>query len=110
MLPSFANDSVMIAEPEWREERGKKVKVYPALGRMVKPVIVQEGSSSPTFDQRDAVEIRKVVFLNPDVEVTRHARVTYEGEHYRVYGAPHVWRSPSGIASHTHIDLVDWEG
>ncbi|MDO5049997.1 MAG: hypothetical protein Q4D87_08975 [Actinomycetaceae bacterium] len=110
MIPSFASETIVITEPEWVEERGKQVKRYPAQGEAVFPVVVQEGSASPSFDLRDAVEIRKVVFMNPSVEVTRHARVTVRGRHYRVYGVPEDWRSPTGLTSHKRLDLVDWEG
>ena len=110
MLPGFASDSIIITEPVWAGERGKQVKTYPAQGSVVSPVIVQDGSASPTFELRDAVEIRKVVFLNPGVSVSRHARITIDGRYYRIYGAPHVWKGPAGIASHIHLDLVDWEG
>ena len=110
MLPSFARDTVTITEPVWVSERGKQTKTYPGPGVEVHGCDVQQGASDSDRAGRDNLQVAYTALLPPGTPVTRHARVTYEGEHFRVEGRPNRVKSPTGAVSHVSVLLMDWEG
>lgn len=110
MLPSFATDTITLTEPTWIVERGKKVATYPGAGVAVTGCSVQPGPATADLQARDNVTIYYTAFIPAGTAVSRHARVEYEGDHYRIDGVPLRWKSPTGAVSHIVLPLIDWEG
>lgn len=110
MLPSFADDRIVITEPVWVEDRGSKHPTYPGPGVTVDGCSVQPGVASEDLQLRDNVIVRYTAFIPPGTPVTRHARVTFEGDDYAIEGVPLRHKSPTGAVSHILAALIDWEG
>lgn len=110
MLPSWVNDTIDAEEPTWVEERGKQVKTYLGFPIAVPGCSVQPGAATTDLALRDNVRIAWTVFVPPGVAISRHAKITWQGEDYMVDGAPLPWRSPLGGLDHTVLALVRWEG
>lgn len=110
MLPSWASQTVAITEPTWVSERGTKIATYAGAGVNVAGCSVQPGGSSEDVMMRQGVTVRATAFLPPGTAVTAQARVTVDGVHYAIDGAPEVWASPTGAVSHVKLVLVDWVG
>ena len=110
MLPGWASDQVVLTEPVWVDDRGAQVETYPGPGVAVSGCSVQPGAATTDLQMRDNAQILWTAFLPPAEPVTRHARVTWQGEHYQIDGAPQVWKSPLGSLDHIVLPLVRWEG
>ena len=111
MLPSFADDVVTLEEPVWINERGKQVATYP--GTAAKSVLgcsVQPGSATVDLQARDNVTILYTAFIPAGTPVTRHAKVTLEGDEFAIDGVPLRWKSPLGTVDHIVLPIIAWEG
>ena len=111
MIPSWARQAVEIVPARWETIRGKRVAVYDQADAFtVRGCHVEDGASMSDRQFRDGVTIRYTAFLPPGVEVDRHAKVTYDGDEYRIDAKPYRYQSPTGAVSHTVLYLIDWEG
>ena len=111
MLPSFVSDEVVLEEPVWVDERGKQVATYPGTATAaVSGCSVQPGAATADLQLRDAVTILYTAFIPADTAVTRHAKVTFEGDEFAIDGVPLRWKSPLGTVDHIVLPLIVWEG
>lgn len=111
MLPTFANEAITLEEPVWVDERGKRVATYPGTNIVtVSGCSVQPGAATTDLQLRNNVTIYYTAFIPAETVVTRHAKVTYEGEDFAIDGVPLRWNSPLGTADHIVLPLILWKG
>lgn len=110
MLPPWAVDEIVVTEPVWVDDRGTQVATYPGPGVPVAGCSVQPGAATLDLQARNNAEIEWTAFVPPGAVVTRHHQVTWQGENYKIDGAPLVWTSPLGDLDHIVLPLIRWEG
>lgn len=113
MLPGFAADTVTVVEPALVDDRGTLVPDWsapPASQTPVEGCLVLPGASVEVLAGRQAVAVRWTVYAPPDVVLTAHSAVSYQGRLYQVDGEPARWPSPTGGLDHVVILLLDPEG
>lgn len=112
MLPSWANDTITVIEPTWRDDRGTETADYdnPSSVTVVPGCSVQPGASTEDLMGRTNVIVRHTVYAPPGTVINAHAAVEYDGTRYAVDGQPARWPSPTGAVSNVVLLLVDWEG
>lgn len=106
----FFRDTILVEEPVWVEDRGKRVKSFTGVSVPVAGCNVQPGPSSVDRARRDNVQVRFTVYAPAGLDVSRFARVTVGGVGYSLNGIPEVWKSPTGGIGHVVLELIDWEG
>ena len=110
-LPSFCRTTVTVKRPGTITVRGV---VVPDPDNetviSINGASVQFRATDMTFDQRDGVTVRAVVYLPPGADVKAGDKLVYNDVEYKVDGAPLPVESPTGRVSHIKAQLVDWEG
>jgi hypothetical protein len=113
MLPSFADETVEIIRPTWVIERGSKKPDYnqPESTFLISGCLVdrQQHAHKDRLGRQE-IEIRLVLFAPPNSDIRTYDRIKHGGIVYDISGAPHNQKSPTGLVSHTTVDLVVWEG
>lgn len=108
---SWAGDTIWVEEPEWVTERGKTVATYPGINVTEVPgCSVQDGAASNDRAGRDNIIFDLLVLAPAWLQVSRHAKITANGQAWKIEGKPGVWRSPTGSLNYTELKLIDWEG
>lgn len=111
MLPSWADDDVVITPPTWVSDRGKQIATYDSGDAVtVSGCSVQPGPATEDLRLRDNVTIIYTAFLPAGTRVDRHSRVTFEGDDFAIGGVPLRWKSPTGAVDHVVLPLIMWEG
>lgn len=113
MLPSFADDEILLVHPAWvTDSRGTRRPDYAGGARVPVPgCIVQPGASVEVLEQRvGAVAVRWSVFAPPGTVVEAADAAEYGGRLYAIDGEPARHRSPTGALDHVLLLLVDWKG
>lgn len=110
-LPSFAKDTITVSRATAIDDRGTQVRDWDnAKSHTVAGCSVQFRETSTSYDAREAVTVRAVVYMPPDADIATGDRVTFDGVEYAIDGSPFLMTSPTGRVSHKKATLVDWRG
>ena len=110
-LPSFADDVITVYRAPYKEERGTKIRDWKnATPHTVTGCSVQMRETSTSYDAREAVTVRAVVYMPPNADIEAHDKVVFDGIAYSIDGAPFLLKSPAGRVSHKKMSLIDWRG
>lgn len=110
-LPSFANDEITVYRAAFKGDRGTKIRDWAkATHHTISGCSVQMRETSTSYDAREAVSVRAVIYLPPDADIEAHDKVVYETVEYAIDGAPLLLKSPTGRLTHKKATLIDWRG
>lgn len=110
MLPSFANDTIVVLRPALVEDSRHNLISGDVERHTITGCSVQPGATDEDMHMRDTVTTRWTAYLPPNADIQAADRVEWAGRTYLVDGEPERWVSPTGMVSHVKILLVDWEG
>jgi hypothetical protein len=110
-LPSFARDTITVKRASVIDDRGTQIRDWDnPVEHTVTGCSVQFRETSTSYDAREAVTVRAVVYMPPDADIETGDMVVFDDVEYAIDGAPFLMRSPTGRTSHKKATLVDWRG
>lgn len=113
MLPSWANQSVVIIRPGSKTLRGSTV---PDWEHTSDPVTVggcsvQPATTSLSEDGRVlGITDGMTAYLPNGTDVQAGDHIVFDGDTYEINGEPRTWTSPTGMVSHILLNLVRYSG
>ena len=112
MLPSWANDTIVIKRPKKVDSRGSKIDDWTqATSTTVNGCTVQPASTSLSMDGRVlGISDGWTAYVPPGTDVKEGDRVVFNSETFVINGAPRVWNSPTGRVSAIQLNLMRWSG
>lgn len=113
MLPSFANQSIVIVRPGTTESRGSiifdwssdKVKKTTVTGCSVQPATTSLSQDGRVLGISDSW----TAYLPEGTDVKAGDRIEFDGNTYSINGEPRIWTAPF-TRSNIQLNLVRWEG
>ena len=113
MLPSFCRDEIMGVRAGTKTVRGATVQDWDHASRHpVGGVSVQPAATSTGDDgaRVNAVVDSATVYAPPGADIKAGDRIEHDAATWRVVGAPHEVRSPTGRVSHKVLTIQAFEG
>lgn len=116
MLPSWCRESVVVARPGTREQRGTTVPDWRHPQKhTVGGCSVQLPSTSMTLDGRTQTSLGGTLYAPPDADLRAGDRIEWTDltgtDHaFLVDGEPMPWTSPTGRVTHLQARLAEWRG
>lgn len=113
MVPqTLAYDTVTRIRPGTKTQRGSTVPDWDnATTAQITGVNFQPQNTTLSQDGRVlGISETCTCYLPYDADIKQGDRLAFESETYTVIGAPMRWRSPTGRAAHTKVNLERWEG
>lgn len=113
MLPSFANQSIVIVRPGTKESRGSTIPDW-SQDKVTKKTItgcsVQPSTTSISQDGRVlGISDSWTAYLPEGTDVKAGDHIEFDGNTYSINGEPRVWTAPF-TRSNIQLNLVRWEG
>lgn len=113
MVPKMlAYDTVTRIRPGTKTERGSVIPDWDnATTAMISGVNFQPASTTLSQDGRVlGISESCTCYMPYTADIQEGDRLAFESEIYTVIGAPMRWRSPTGAAAHTKVNLERWQG
>lgn len=113
MLPSFANQSIVIVRPSTKESRGSTIFDWDpqkVTKKTVNGCSVQPSTTSLSQDGRVlGISDSWTAYLPEGTDVKAGDHIEFDGNTYTINGEPRVWTGPF-TRSNIQLNLVRWEG
>ena len=113
MLPSFANQTIIIVRPGTTESRGSIIPDW-TPNKVTKKTVtgcsVQPATTSLSQDGRVlGISDSWTAYLPEGTDVKAGDRIEFDGNTYTINGEPRIWTAPF-TRSNIQLNLVRWEG
>lgn len=113
MLPSFANQSIVIVRPSTKESRGSTIFDWDpqkVTKKTVNNCSVQPSTTSLSQDGRVlGITDSWTAYLPEGTDVKAGDRIEFDGKVFTINGEPRVWTG-AFTRSNIQLNLVRWEG